>query len=257
MHDPPVSVKRLTSIEDAQKSYCCMMEVPTPWPEALCSCRNWVTNNLGKIVEGYHLELDTGEVIGHLYYAITPQALIAYKLDDNIGILYCEWIQRRFQGRGLGKFLFDAFLTEMKAQSTRGILVETSDLDGKMHFSHYISRGFTPVYEAGHQKLLYFPITSTQIHIKPLEPRLQPSTGIPVEVVILSGYACPYEISTSLILRQVASEFGHQVVLREIILSSETLREYGVSRGIFINGRQKLSGGESEQAIRQALLEEM
>jgi hypothetical protein len=39
-------------------------------------------------------------------------------------------------------------------------------------------------------------------------------------------------------------------------LTPETLREYGVAKGIFINGRQKLAGGETEEQVRQAILEE-
>jgi GNAT superfamily N-acetyltransferase len=257
MNDPNVSVKRLMTEEDAQKTYCCMTEVPTPWPEALCSCRSWVARNLGTLVEGYHLELDTGEVVGHMYYAITPQALIAYELEDHVGILHCEWVQRRFQGQGLGKLLFDTFLADMKEQATLGILVEASDLQDQMHFRHYLGRGFKPVLETGHQKLLYLPITSPKIRIQPIPARRQPSRGLPVEITILSGFACPYEISTYLILRQVVREFGHQVALREVALSPESLQEYGAARGIFINGRQKLFGGEPEQAIRQAILEEM
>ncbi|MFO7623007.1 MAG: GNAT family N-acetyltransferase [Anaerolineales bacterium] len=257
MDELHVSVKRLRTDDDAQKSYCCMTEVPTPWPEALCSCRSWVTRNLGTLVEGYHLELGTGEVIGHLYYAITPQALIAYELQPNVGVLYCEWVQRRFQGRGLGKLLFEAFLAEMKDQGCLGILVEASEVDDQMHVRHYIGRGFRPVYEAGSQQMLYLPVNSPEIRIQPLQARLRPGRGLPVEVTILSGYACPYEISTYMILRQVVREFGHQVVLREVILSPESLHEYGAARGIFINGQQKLFGGEPEQAIRQAILEEM
>jgi hypothetical protein len=257
MNDFQVSVNRLSTQEDAQKSFCCMTEIPTPWPEALCTCRNWVSQNLGRSVEGFHLELSSGEVIGHLYYAITPQALIAYHLEPGVAVLYCEWIQRRFQGTGKGKLLFEAFLGEMKALDAQGVLVEASDLDGQMHFRHYLSRGFEQVYEAGHSKLLYLPLNKPATHILPVQARRQPSKGLPVEVTILSGYACPYEISTYLSLRQIVKEFGHQVVLQEILLSPESVQEYGASRGIFINGRQKLLGGEPEGAIRQAILEEM
>jgi hypothetical protein len=67
---------------------------------------------------------------------------------------------------------------------------------------------------------------------------------------------CPYEVSSEMLLREVAQEFGDQVTLREVPLTSETLREYGVAKGIFINGRQKLTGGETEEQVRQAILEE-
>jgi hypothetical protein len=67
---------------------------------------------------------------------------------------------------------------------------------------------------------------------------------------------CPFEVSTEVILREVAREFGDQVTLREASLTPETLREYGVAKGVFINGRQKLVGGETEEQVRQAIQEE-
>jgi len=257
MDDLQVSVKRLATEDDALKSYCCMTEVPTPWPEALCTCRNWVAHNLGTLVEGYHLELESGQVIGHLYYAVTPQALAPYQLAANVGVIYCEWVQRRFQGQGLGRLLFDAFLSDMERQAALGIVVEASDRENQRLYDHYLSRGFKPVYEAGPQKLLYLPVSSFEIHVQPIQARLRSTRSLPVEVTILSGYACPYEVSTYLTLRQVVREFGQQVTLREVVLSTASLLEFGAARGIFINGRQKLFGGETEQAIRLAILEEM
>ena len=76
-----VTIRRIRDREDAQKAYCCMTEVPTPWPAALCQCRDWVTNNLSRYVEGYHLQKPDGEVIGHLYYANSEQALFPYIVE--------------------------------------------------------------------------------------------------------------------------------------------------------------------------------
>jgi hypothetical protein len=40
-------------------------------------------------------------------------------------------------------------------------------------------------------------------------------------------------------------------------LTKETLGEYGVARGIFINGRLKLGGAETEESVRQVIQEEL
>jgi hypothetical protein len=125
-----------------------------------------------------------------------------------------------------------------------------------MHYQSYLKRGFQVIAEAGHRKLLYLPFTQAQVHARPLAPRLQPRRGIPVEVVIINGYQCPFDVSTHILLRQIVREFGERVSLRDIRLTPENLQTYGASRGIFINGAQKLSGGESEDEIRQAILEE-
>jgi GNAT superfamily N-acetyltransferase len=254
---PPVSIKRLQSTEDTQVAYCCMTEVPTPWPQALCQCRDWISANLGKHVEGYHLQTAGGAVIGHVYFAISEQALFPYEVEPGVAILYCEWVQQPYQGMGLGKRLFEAFLTDLRQENSKGLLVETTDIEGQMHFSHYLSRGFEIVHESGHRKLLFLPLARDRVTAHPMQAKLQPRRGIPVEITILKGYLCPYEVSTHVLVRQVAQEFGDQVSLQEIWLTPETLKKYGIANGVFINGKQKLAGGEAERAIRQAIMDEL
>jgi hypothetical protein len=95
------------------------------------------------------------------------------------------------------------------------------------------------------------------VQTRPLEPTIRPKRGSPVQVLILSGYLCPLDVSTQILLLEVAREFGDQVTLHQELLTPETLRRYGVANGVFINGRQKLVGAATEEAIRQAILEEM
>jgi GNAT superfamily N-acetyltransferase len=257
MDELDVHIRRLASVEDAQRTYCCMTEVPTPWPQALCQCRDWFAQHLGNYVEGYHLRLGKGEVIGHLYYALSERALIPYEVEAGVGVMYCEWVQRRYQQQGLGQRLFGAFVDEMRQQDVKGILVEGTDLEAQMHVRHYQARGFEVIHQAGHRKLLYLPLTQATVSIRPLQPRIPPRRRAPVEILILRGYLCPFEISTLVLLQEVSREFGDRVVVRQVELTRETLAEYGVPRGIFINGRLKLGGAETEESIRQAIVEEL
>jgi GNAT superfamily N-acetyltransferase len=256
MEDLAVVVHRLRNREDAQKAYCCMTEVPTPWPDALCQCRDWVTENLGRYVEGYHLQRSGGEVLGHLYFAPSERALFPYEMEAGISILYCDWVQKRYQGLGLGTQLYEAFLEDMLKAGMKGVLVEATVTDGQMNFQHYQKRGFEIILEGESHHLLYYPLSHKIVNIHRLPSGIQPRQGRPVDVLILNGYMCPYEVSTQLLLRSIVQEYGDDVVLRDIWLTPETLQEYGVAKGVFINGRQKLSGGETEGAIRQAIVEE-
>ena len=86
---------------------------------------------------------------------------------------------------------------------------------------------------------------------------ITPRKKRPVEILILNGYMCPYEVSTMVKLRSILPEFADRVIVRDVWLTPETLREYGAAKGVFINGRQKLVGGETEAAIRQAIQEEL
>lgn len=252
------TIKRLSTIEDANQSFCCMTEVGSPWSDSLCLCRDWIASNLGKYVEGFHIVLEDGVIAGHLYYGLLPEALLAYQVKpEGAGVLYCEWVQRRFHGHGLGKKLFDALLVEMKDRNVPGLLVEATGQEGQMYYKDYFSRGFQEIYAAGDKHLLHLCLSHPTLEVQPMKPRIQPHSGLPVEIVVLYGYLCPYDVSTYLLTRDIAQEFGDQVVLREEWISPETVEIYGESRGIFINGRQKLFGGEPEGAIRQAILEEI
>lgn len=250
-------IKRLQTQEETLEAFCCMSEVPTPWPEAVQVCRVWASENLGRHVEGYHIQDADGTAVGQLYYAPSERALVPYHIEPGATVMYCEWVQRRHQKRGLGRRLFDAFEAEMREQGSKGILVEGTDREDQMYYGHYLARGFEIVYEAGHRKLLYLPLDQPQVQIQPLEKRIQPRRGAPVEILILTGYLCPFETSTQVLLLQVAREFGDRVIVREEPLTPETLQRYGVADGIFINGRQKLTGGATEEAIRAAIMEEL
>jgi GNAT superfamily N-acetyltransferase len=257
MDEIDVHIRRLADVEDTQQTYCCMTEVPTPWPQALCQCRDWVARHLGHDVEGYHLRLGSGEVVGHLYYALSEHALIPYEVEAGVGVMYCEWVQRRYQHQGLGQRLFGAFVDEMRQQDAKGILVEGTDREDQMHVRHYQARGFEVIRHSGHYKLLYLPLTQAQVRVRPLQPRIQPRRRVPVEILIVRGYMCPFEIATLVLLQEVSREFGDRVKVRQVELTPETLAEHGVARGIFVNGRLKLGGAETEESVRQAILEEL
>ena len=255
MSELQVIVKRIQA-DDAPQCYCCMTEVPTPWPEAVCQCRGWIAENLGRYAEGYHAQMGE-QVIGHLYYAASDRALFPYEAEPGAAVLYCEWVQRRYQGQGIGRKLFDAFVSEARAQNVKGILVEATDLEGQMNTRHYGTRGFSVVQEQGHRKLMYLALSQPSITARPLQPSLTPRRRVPVEVLILSSYLCPLDVSTQMLMLDVAREFGDQVVLKQEQLTPESLKRYGVANGIFINGRQKLTGATTEEAIRQAIVEEL
>jgi len=252
---PSFVVKRIENT-DAQRAYCCMTEVPTPWPKALCQCRDWVSENLGKFVDGYHLQLDGGDVIGHIYFAISERALFTYEVEPGVGVLYCEWIQQRYQKQGLGKRLFDRFLAEMQEKNCKGILIETTDIEGQMHYRHYVSRGFNIIDEVGNHKLLYMPLSERDVSFN--RRKVRPQKGkYPVEILLFRGFHCPYEVSTQILVRDIALEFGPQVSIKEIWTTPESLETYGIASGVLINGNLKLAGGETELAIRQAIREEL
>lgn len=249
------NIIRIQEDSDAQQAYCCMGEASNPWPESLCDCRDWVSKNLGKHVEGFHIEVPNAEVVGHLYYALSENALIAYEVEPNVGVMYCDWVQTGYQGKGLRTQLFKAFIDEMKDIQAKGILVEATDNEEQKHYRHYSSIGFEVILEQGNCKLLYYPLSQATIEVSPLSSKLTFDTSSGVNILIVNGYMCPFETASIVKTRLIAQEFGKKISLREVQLTPETLREFGVARGIYINGEEKIFGGETDEQIRQVILE--
>lgn len=246
---------KLKKDSDAQQAYCCMGETPTPWSTSLCECRDWVSQNLGTHVEGFHIQLPNETIVGHLYYAMSENALFAYETEPHVGVLYCDWVQTNYQGKGLRTQLINTFIDEMKKVEAKGILVEATNNDEQKHHRHYTTLGFEVVLDAGERKLLYYPLHQKSIEVKPLTPKLDFEKIAGVELLIVNGYMCPFETASIVKTRVIAQEFGDKINLQEVQLTPETVREFGVARGIYINGEEKIFGGETDEQIRQIILE--
>ena len=252
---PDVQVVVLAESTQAEEACACAVEVPTPWPEALKACRTRLAEDLGTAVHGMHLRDAAGSVIGHLYYAFSGQALVAYEIEDGVAVVYCEWIPRRHQGKGYSRILSETLVRRLETKGCKGILVLATDDEQHMHYRHYARRGFRTLRQDGTTRLMYLPLGQEKIVVEPLEQRIPVGHRYPVEVLVFSGGLCPYEAATSLVAAQVAQEFGRRVVLKEIPASRQALYEYGTAKGVWVNGRRVPGGGLPEEAVRLAIRE--
>jgi len=250
-----VRVFRLTSPQEAQAAYPCATESPQPfWADGLALSRAWFAENLGEHVEGFHLEED-GKVIGHIYWASSEQALVPYRIEPGAAWLYCEWVQRPYQGQGYMRKLFSAFIEHLRSEGYKGVLVGATDYEGYMHRSHFAKRGFQPIEGSG--GLMYLPLTQASVRVEPLRTKVEREGRAPVEVLVIGSLFCPVGAAAVLYLRKVAAEFGDRVALKEVPAGPEALARYGVADGIFINGEPKFFGPATEAQVRAVIVEEV
>jgi len=252
-HD--VQVIFLSDVAQVEEACCCMAEGPIPWPDALEACRNWLAKRVGTAIHGLHLCDGAGNVIGHLYYAFSGQALVAYEIEEGVAVVHCEWIQRQHQGKGYGRILSEALNRQLEAKGCKGILVLATEDEQHMHYRHYARRGFRMLRRDGAVRLMYYPLGKQSITIEPLRRRIPAGRRYPVEVLAFTGGLCPFEATTPLLAVEVAREFGQRVAVKEIPASREALDEYGTAEGVWINGRRLPGGGLPEEAIRWAIIE--
>ncbi len=253
-----MNVYRVRDRQKAEKAYPCATESPSPfWADGLPLSRAWFADNLGEYVEGFHLEDEAGQVIGHIYWAPSERALVPYRIEHHVAFIYCEWVQRQHQGRGGMRILFDTFVDFLRSEGYKGILVDGTDFEGYMHHSHFAKRGFRVIRESDGGKLMYLPLSQKTVSVEPLSARVTRERRAPVEVLVIGSRFCPVGASAVLAVRRVAQELGDQVAVKEVPATVQTLAQYGVADGIFVNGQPRFFGPVTEEQVRKVIQEEL
>jgi predicted GNAT family acetyltransferase len=253
-----MKIQRVQSAADIQKAYPCSTEDPVPfWEDGLPLCREWFIANLGKHIEGLHLEDDIGCVIGHIYWAPSDQALAPYRLEEGVAYIYCEWVQEHYRSQGGAHLLFQELVDELRSKGYKGILVDGTDFEGYMYYGHFLKRGFHVIHEREGSRLMYHPLRQASVEVKPFPTKIPRQGGTTVEVLVIGAHFCPVGASAVLAVRKVAKQLGDRVVVKELPASKDTIARYGVVDGIFINGKAKFFGPVSENQVLQAIEEEL
>lgn len=248
----------IQALEDVMQTYPCARESPVPpWADGLSMCREWFAKSLGKYIEGFHLLDESGNVIGHIYWAPSSQALTPYEIEEGVAYIYCDWVQRRHRGKGGMHLLFQEFVSFLRSQGYKGILVDATEIKGYMHYQHFLKRGFRVLRENKGGKLLYYPLSQASVVVNPLAAHIVAEGRAEVEVLVIGSRFCPVGASAVLAIRKVAQEFAERVRVQEVPASREVIAQYGVADGIFINGKVKFFGPVSESQVRKAIEEEL
>jgi len=249
-----MQVKRVGS-GDLASTYCCMKETPlgVNWADYVPKSKEWFGANLGKHIDGYHL-LDDDNVVGFIYWASSENALVAYETEPKVACIYCTEVLRNYLHKGHGRLMFDFMKSDLKGQGFKGILVDASDFKEWMHYELFLKQGFRVIREHAPFKLMYFPLMKESVDVKLIDLSYQPSKD-KVEVTLFSNFACPVGPSMYNLVKKVALGFGDQVKLVELSGTFDSIRKYGTSDPL-INGKIKLLGPASEEAIRKAIQEE-
>jgi len=248
---------RKVALKDVGASYCCMSETPSgvSWVEFLPESRKWFKENLGKHVEGYHI-LDDSKVVGHIYYAASENALVPFETEPKVAFIYCTEMLRDYMRKGYGKMMFDYAKSDLKRRGFKGILVDATDFQEYMHFSHFVRQEFKVVMEHGPFKLMYFPLSKDKIGVKLLELSYKPSKDR-VEVTLFKHFFCPVGACMYHLIKRVAQSFDDKVKIVEIEPTLEVVRRYGLTCDPLINGKVKLLGPASEEDVRKTIQEEI
>lgn len=248
-------VKKVT-LDDLVDTYCCIQEetIDEKHLEGLYKSREWFTVNLGKYVEGYHL-CDNEKAVGLIYYAMSENALIPYKIEKNVACIYCTEILPDYSHKGYGRMLFGFMIKELLREDCKGIFIAATEFKEWMYYEHFQKQGFKEINTKSPYKLMYLPLLQEDISVKMCDLNYKPSKD-KVEVTLFKNFFCPIGVYMYQMIKEVAKSFGDKIKLVEIEANPETIRKYGTADPL-INGKSKFFGPASEEEVENAIQEEI
>lgn len=181
-------------------------------------------------------------------------------VGENLMMIPCLYVERESSGQGLGRALVEAVTADARRAGMGGVAVvayrELADASWFMPAAFFDASGFVEVERRGSEVLLWTAFDGDALAPTLLRPRwsFQPIAG-KVVVDLFWNEFCQTSSVEAQRVREVAREFGNNVVIREYPAEDRRIfLRYQIPRAIYVDGIKIGWGYEAPRdAIRQAI----
>jgi len=181
-------------------------------------------------------------------------------VGENLMMIPCLFVRERFSGRGVGRALVEAVEAAARRTGTNGVAVvayrDLAEAAWFMPAPFFDELGFEEIERRGHEALLWRPFLPNLAAPRLLRPdwSFQPVSG-KVVVDLFWNEFCPTSSIEARRVREVAREFGDNVIIREYQAEDRSiLLCHQTPRAVYINGREIGWGYEApREGIRNAI----
>ena len=206
------------------------------------------------------LALDDGGTVGGMIQYLPVEE---YGLEGrDLHFVLCVWVHGYQQGRGnfqrqgMGTALLQAAEEDSRALGKKGIAAWGVMLPFWMRASWFKKQGYKPVDRDGIAVLLWKPFAEDAVAPKWIRRKRKPAkTAGQVTVDAFVNGWCPAQNLVYERARRAAEELGERVVFRDHdTLDRAVFEEWGISDGLFVDGKQVRTGPPpSYQSIRDLI----
>ena len=241
-----IHIKDLSG-ETKNDYFTCLEEWSDEMKDGVCRKACWYSAMLEK---GLRVKLalnNEGVVTGMIHYAPIEHSWIE---GENLYFVYCIWVHGHKKGRGdlrrrgIGTALLQSAEDDAKRLGTKGLVVWGLLLPFFMRARWFKKHGYRKVDRSGISVLLWKPFSEDVSAPRWIKKKRKPEliSGKVVVTALANGW-CSGINGMIERARQISSEYGDKVVYREIDTSSRgTVREWGLSDGLFVNERNIYKG---------------
>ena len=241
-------MKILDLTEETRMDYfTCLEEWSDEIKDGFCRKECWYKNMQKKGLRVKLARNDAGIVAGMIQYAPIEHSWIE---GEDLYFVYCIWVHGHKKGRGdlrkqgVGKALLRGAEEDVKRLQSNGLVVWGMLLPFFMRAGWFKKQGYRKVDRKGISVLLWKTFTEETHSPRWIRAKKKPER-IPGKVVVtaLSHGWCSGINGMIERAKKICSELGDKVVFREIDMTSrETVREWGLSDGLFVDDKNIYKG---------------
>ena len=227
--------------------FTCLEDWSDEMKDGICRKECWYNNMQEKGLRVKLARNDAGIVAGMIHYAPIEHSWIE---GEDLYFVYCIWVHGHKKGRGdlrkqgVGKALLRAAEEDVKELQSNGLVVWGLLLPFFMRAGWFKKQGYKKVDRKGSSVLLWKTFTEDARAPRWIRAKKRPER-IPAKVVVtaLAHGLCSGINGMIERAKHICSKQGDKVVFHEIDMTGrETQREWGISDGLFIDGKNIYQG---------------
>ncbi|MBN2363830.1 GNAT family N-acetyltransferase [candidate division WOR-3 bacterium] len=227
--------------------FCCLEDWSQEMAEAGDHKKKWFDQMKEKGLRVKLAQDESGEIGGMIQYIPIENSMFS---GEKLYAVLCIWVhghkkgRGNFQKKGMGKSLLKAAEEDAKNLGAKGMTAWGIILPFFMKASWFKKQGYKTVDKNGLMRLLLKKFDDSAESPKFIKPIKKPEKGKEkVDVTIFKNGWCPaFNICHERILRAI-KDFPDSVQITEYDgLEKRTVNEWGISEGIFIDGKELRTG---------------
>jgi GNAT superfamily N-acetyltransferase len=225
----------------------CLEDWSEEIPDAGSHKENWYHRMKDRGLRVKLAKDDGGTVGGMIQYLPVELTFVDGR---DLYFIYCIWVhgyeqgRGNFQKRGMGKALLQAAEEDARQRGAKGIAAWGVSLPFWMKASWFKKRGFKKVDKMGIQVLLWKPFTEDAAPPRWIRQKKKPGkTPGKVNVTAFINGWRPAQNAVYERAKRAATEFDDRVVFTGFdTMDQETFTEWGITDGLYIDGKQINTG---------------
>ena len=233
--------------ESKMDYFTCLEEWSDEIKDGVCRKECWYNGMQGKGLRVKMAQNDAGIVAGMIQYAPIEHSWVQ---GENLYFVYCIWVHGHKEGRGdlrkqgVGRALLRSAEEDVRNLRSDGLVVWGLLLPFFMRAGWFKKQGYRKVDRNGFSLLLWktFNENASKPHWIKAAKKPEPVPGKVVVTALTHGW-CTGTNGMIERAKRICDEFGGKVVFREIDMSDpENIREWGMSDGLFVDGKNIYKG---------------